>query len=113
MGSVWTDAWTARRRSRPKSRLGRASGTLKRHASTGPSPSPLHGRSCENSTRQMKIDGPLGHRARFYVPDASRVLGDGTVTGELAGTGHVQDRLARPGLRVGIQLDQPLVRLQV
>src|SRR5262245_1715198 len=32
---------------------------LKRHASTGPSPSPWHGRNCGSSTRQMKIDGPL------------------------------------------------------
>src|SRR5687767_962473 len=59
MGSAWTVGWIARRRSRPKSRPGRASGTLKRHASTGPSPSPPHGRNCGNSTRQMKMDDPL------------------------------------------------------
>ena len=31
----------------------------------------------------------------------------------LPGAGHIQDRLARPAVRVGIQLDEPLVRLQV
>ncbi len=36
------------------------SGTLSRHASTGPSPSLWHGRNCGNSTRQMKMDDPLG-----------------------------------------------------
>ena len=30
-----------------------------RHASTGPSPWPPHGRNSANSTRQSKIDGPL------------------------------------------------------
>ena len=49
----------------------------------------------------------------FDVPDVGRVLGDGAVAGELARAGHIQDGLARPGVRVGIQLDQPLVRLQV
>src|SRR4051794_16241215 len=59
MGSAWTDGWTARRRSRPKSRPGRASGTLWKRAYTGPSPSPPHGRNCGNSTRQMKMDDPV------------------------------------------------------
>src|ERR1700722_13855073 len=60
MGSAWTVGWTARRRSRPRWEPGKESGTLRRHASTGPSPSPQHGRNCGNSTRQMKMDDPLG-----------------------------------------------------
>src|SRR5262249_26313879 len=55
----------------------------------------------------------LRDRTRLRVPDGGRVLGDGAVAGELSRTGHVQDGLARPGIRVGIQLDQPLVGLQV
>ena len=47
----------------------------------------------------------LGHRARLHVPDAGCILGDGAVAGELSRAGHIQDRLARPGIRVGIQLD--------
>src|SRR5262245_58076377 len=48
----------------------------------------------------------LRNRARLRVPDVGRVLGDGAVTGELSRAGHVQDGLARPGVRVGIQIDQ-------
>ena len=60
-----------------------------------------------------ELSATLGHRARLDVPDAGRVFGDRAVAGELSRAGHIQDRLARPGVRVGIQLDQPLIRLQV
>ena len=55
----------------------------------------------------------LRHRARLRIPDRGRVLGDGAVAGEFSRAGHVEDGLARPAVRVGIQLDQPLVRIQV
>ena len=46
----------------------------------------------------------LRHRTRLHVPDVRRVLGDGAIAGELSGAGHVQDRLARPSLRILVQL---------
>src|SRR5262245_39182572 len=50
---------------------------------------------------------------RLRVPDGGRVLGDGAVAGELSRAGHIHNGLARPGVRVGVQLDQPPVRVQV
>ena len=47
------------------------------------------------------------------VPDVGRVLGDRAVAGELPGAGHVQDRLARPGSRVGVERAQAAVRLEI
>src|SRR2546425_7803232 len=55
----------------------------------------------------------LRHGARLCIPDVGRVLGAGAVTGELPGTGYIQDSLARPSLQVGVQFDQPLVRLEI
>src|SRR5262245_24170007 len=55
----------------------------------------------------------LRHRARLRIPDVGCVLGDGATAGELPGTGDIQDCLVRPPLRVGVQFDQPLVRLEI
>src|SRR5215469_4004841 len=55
----------------------------------------------------------LGHWARFRVPDAGCILGDRAVAGEFSGAGYVQDGFARPGVLVGVQLDEPLVGLQI
>ena len=47
---------------------------------------------------------PLRHGARLRVPDVGRVLGDGARSLEnLPGAGHVQDRLARPRVGIGVE----------
>src|SRR5207245_2837829 len=48
----------------------------------------------------------LRHGARLCIPDVGRILGDGAITGELPGTGDIQDRLTRPSRQVGVQFDQ-------
>src|SRR6266550_1303999 len=55
----------------------------------------------------------LRHGARLCVPDAGRILGNGSVTGEFSRAGNIQDRLPRPSRRVGVELAKPLVSLEV
>ncbi len=55
----------------------------------------------------------LGHGTRLRVPDVGRIFGDSAVAGEHPRPSDIQYGLARPSVRVGIQLDQALVRLQV
>src|SRR5215831_7593353 len=55
----------------------------------------------------------LRHGASFQVPDILRVFRYGAVARELAGTGYVQDHLARPCIRIGVQLHQPAIRVEV
>lgn len=43
------------------------------------------------------------------MANLSGILGNGTVAGETAGRGDVQDHLARPRRLVGIQFPQPLI----
>ena len=47
------------------------------------------------------------------MPDFRRVLGDGAVTGKIAGTRDVQDGLLHPRLLIGVELEQPPVRRQI
>src|SRR5262245_3251685 len=64
---------------------------LSKHASTGRSPSPSHGRNCGNSTRQSKIDDPLAVHAAVGLDlrkheRVDRLLGESlreTTRGEL------------------------------
>src|SRR5215831_20451491 len=55
----------------------------------------------------------LRYRTRLHLPDVGGVLGDGAIAGELPGARQIQDGLARPGVSVGIQFYQPLVRLKI
>src|SRR5262245_41318155 len=64
-------------------------------------------------SRRSPLDYRSRDRTRFCLPDLRRVVSDGAVAGELAGTGHVDDRLARPGVRVGVQLAESLLGLGV
>ena len=43
------------------------------------------------------------HRAWFHPPYAGSVFGDGTVARKLAGAGHVQNGLTRPGTRIAVE----------
>ena len=52
-----------------------------------------------------------GHGSAFQMPAAYSAMVRSLEN--LPEAGHIQDRLARPGIRVGIQLGKPLVRLQV
>jgi hypothetical protein len=45
-----------------------------------------------------------GGRSWFNPPDLGRVLRDGTVAGEPADTGHVENRLFQPDVAIGIVL---------
>src|SRR5215472_6159883 len=53
------------------------------------------------------------HRTRGCIPDLGGILGNRAVTRKFAGAGNIQDGLARPSVDVGVQLSQPVVRLQV
>src|SRR5215471_10101550 len=55
----------------------------------------------------------LRHRAGFGGPDLAGVLGDGAVAGEPSGAGDVENGLARPVVRPGIELHQPPVRFEI
>src|SRR5262245_39153016 len=55
----------------------------------------------------------LAHGTRFRAPDLGSVLGDRAIARELAGSGHVEDRLAGPRWRVGVEREQARVRLEV
>jgi len=49
------------------------------------------------------------HRTGFGVPDLFGILRDGAVARELTGACHIGDHLARPGLVLGVKLEQPTV----
>ena len=47
------------------------------------------------------------------LPDFGRIFGDRAVAGEFSGAGHVQDRLPRPCVGIGIQFAESLIGLEV
>src|SRR5450631_2158053 len=49
-----------------------------------------------------KSSRPLLHRRSFQIPDLVRILRDGSIAGEFTGASHVDDRVPRPSLGVGI-----------
>src|SRR5262245_33200828 len=53
------------------------------------------------------------HRTRCCIPNLGGVLRDGSIAGELSGASHIDDGLARPGLRIGVQLAEALLGLRV
>jgi hypothetical protein len=58
-------------------------------------------------TSGLHAGGPRGgvfsiHMTGRRIPDSGRILLDGTVAGELPRTGHIQDGLAGPGVRIGV-----------
>src|SRR5215470_3803755 len=53
------------------------------------------------------------HRTRLCIPDLGGILGNRAVARKFAGAGNVQDGLARPSVDVGVQLSQPVVRLEI
>src|SRR5262249_13254115 len=55
----------------------------------------------------------LLHWARRYPPNVRSIFSNGAVAGKFSGARHVQDGHPRPGVRVGIKLREPLVRLKV
>src|SRR5215469_129058 len=53
------------------------------------------------------------HRTRVRIPDLGGILGNRAVARKFAGAGNIYDGLARPSVGVGVQLSQPVVRLEV
>src|SRR5215813_3653799 len=53
------------------------------------------------------------NRARLDLPNLFGVLGNGTIARELPRAGHVQDCLARPRVRVGVELAEAAIRLEI
>src|SRR3954469_23222151 len=62
---------------------------------------------------EIVMSGPLRHLARIRIPNFGRVLGNGSVAGEFAGSGNIQYRLTRPFVSVGVEIAKPLIRLEI
>src|SRR5262245_44431359 len=85
--------WLGSARSGPRSKYSRSSraGSISRSLGAG---LPARG-----DIAISQLLSRLRHRARLRAPDACRILGDGAVAGELTGTSHIPDGLARPVIR--------------
>src|SRR6516162_4606529 len=55
----------------------------------------------------------LGYRTGLGVPDLGGILGDRAIARELPGTGDIEDGFARPLMLVGVQVGQPVIRLEI
>src|SRR6478672_8080995 len=49
------------------------------------------------------------HGARFHLPDVGCIFSDRAVAGKFSRAGHVQNRLPRPAVGVGIQFPYSLI----
>src|SRR5262245_10802660 len=53
------------------------------------------------------------NRARLHIPNIGRVLCDRAVARELPGASYIQDCLARPSIRVSIEVAELAVSLEI
>src|SRR5271166_5925404 len=97
--------WPRSSRSGRRSKYSRSSRTRSTSSSLGAG-SPARGEIVIGSFSS-------GHRTWFRIPDLGGVLGDRAIARKLAGTGHVQDSLARPRVVVRVKLAEPLVRIEI
>src|SRR5215469_15138571 len=55
----------------------------------------------------------LRHWTGLGIPDLGRILGNRSVARELSRTGDIQNRLARPCMRIRVECAKPLIRVEV
>src|SRR5215831_4067959 len=68
---------------------------------------------CRPEVKPSFVQIPLSYRTRLRVPDLLRVLRDRAVAGEPPGAGDVEDRFARPPLRVCIDPAKLSIRVEI
>src|SRR6478736_6869381 len=55
----------------------------------------------------------LRNRACLCLPDVACIFGNCSIAGEFSGASDIQDRLAGPSRRVGIEIAELLIRLKI